>query len=209
MSCISSQPSLRILKNLMCIRIKRSSSSSMKLLTSFYPDKIHASRDFQKCLTTYKMMGNLATNGDLQKIDDRHLAPRYRISLQGKCKVLCEKFQIRLLCLCILAESYALHKIQLENGCHPSYSLFEMYRIFEGIFSQKTIRNSANILSAKGLAYSKFSNIIAIRENVMKDLAMHDATLEEIHEWIIGIPNCLNQLAMEDPQAYDEIVNSR
>lgn len=198
-----------MLKNLMRLRTVRSNSYPMKLLASFYPDRTHATCDFQKCTTAYKATTIFSTNGDLQKIDDQHVAARYRISLQGKCRVLCEKLQIRFLSLCILVEAYALHKLQLENGCHLSYSLFEMYKIFEEIYLPKTIRNSANILSTKGFAYSKFPNMIAIRGDVMKDLTMHDAILEEIHEWIIGIPNDLNRLTMEDPQAYDEIVNFR
>lgn len=203
------QSPLHVLKNLSHIKIARSDSRIVGVLARFYPDKIHATRDLEKYGSTYETITRLVINNDLQKIDDYHLAARYKITLQGKCRVLCNKFRIRFLCLYILAEAYALHKIQAENECSLSYPLFEMYHIFEGIYTSKTIRNSANILSEKGLVYSKSRHMITIRKNTMKNLVRYDATLDEIHEWIVGIPSCLSKLALENPRAYREIINIR
>lgn len=209
MSSICLQSPLDVLKNLTHAKVARSNSLVMRLLARFYPDKIHATRDLEKHKSKYEIITRLVMNNNLQKIDDCHMAARYKITMQGKCKILCNQFGIRFLSLCILAEAYALHKIQAENRCPLSYSLFETYRIFEGIYSQKTIRNSANILATTRLAYSKSSNMIVIRENTMKNLLQHDAVLDEIHEWIVGVPNYLSKMALEDPQAYKEIINNR
>lgn len=206
MSEICPLPSLDELKNLMRLRVTCASDSfAANILAKFYPDNILATRDIQKNTVTYHEMARLTKKNYLEKIDDCHVAPRYKITFQGKCRTLCDKFGIRFLCLCIVAEAYAVRKLQLENGCSPSYSLFEMDRIFEGIYSIKTIRNSTTILVTKKLAYSKSCHMISLREEIIKDLDTHSEILDDLHTWIVGIPNYMNRLIIEDPHTYNEI----
>lgn len=206
MSCNDVSSPLDMLKNLMHFRLPRPSDSLVtSILAEFYPDNILATRDIQKDRPTYHAMARLAKKNDLQKIDNCHMGARYRITLQGKCRMLCNKFRIRFLCLCIISEAYAVRKFQIKHGCSPSYSLLEMDRIFEGVYSQKTIRNSATILFAKKLAYPKSHNLISLCEDIMKELDLHGDILDELHAWIIAVPNCLNILVMEDPCTYNEI----
>lgn len=201
----------QMLKNLMMYRnILSPNSLKSKMLARFYSDGTLATCDIHEVDLAYNTISVLARRNDLQKIDNCHRAARYEITLQGKFKILCEKFGIKFLCLCILVETYAVHKIQIENGCPTSYSLFEMNHIFEDIYSKKTIRNSANILVAKKLVYSKSRNLITMQDSIFKDLSLHDdAILDEMHMWIVGIPGYLDRLTLENPQAYDEILHIR
>ena len=174
------------------------------LLRRFYPDGDLAARDVGGS-RAWRFIAQLAGRGDLQKVDNRHLGARYRITLQGKCRVLCHELGIKFLCLCILAEAYDVHRLQRENGCPLSYSLFETDKIFEGLYSRKTVRNSANILTSRGLAQSISNNLIRVREDTMGTLDGHRAALAELHEWIPGIPVHVGRLALKDPEAYGRL----
>ena len=180
-------------------------SNRIKILMQFYPDKLYASRDVAKYNCNYQLVTLLAKSHYLQKIDNLHIAARYKITLKGKCKVLCYMLGINFISLCILTEAYVQHKSQIQNQCKLSYILHDMYDIFDGLYCPKTIQNAASILCSRGLTIHIANHTIYLHDASFQKLKVQESVIYEIHEWILGIQHELNHLALTDSKLYDKI----
>ena len=178
----------------------------VSILLKFYPDKTLAAKDIHRNSDyLYHNVTRLAKQNYLEKIDKNHVAARYKITLRGKCRILCCKFGTSFLCLCILAEAYSIYKHQITNRCRDIYTLYDIEDTFAGIFTEKSVRNAGSRLCTRGLVYRISNNMIRIEKNTLKKLDEYDKDMNELHEWIISVPNQLNQLLIEDPDALNKI----
>lgn len=198
-----------MLKNIKNIRYSLTDAGiTFETLEKFYPNHILATRDIFDGCNPYQIITKLTQYNYLKKIDELHVGARYGVTLQGKCKILCKYFGIRFLCLCILTEAYFVHKCQLENDCKTSYVIKDAIDIFGDIFSHKTILNSAYLLGSKGFADRISKMVFRIKENQMKNLAKHEETLYELHDWILDVPTQLNEMEINEPGIINKIKNS-
>ena len=178
---------LRIIRNFRCNTCIN--FEPMNILSKFYPNKALAPKDISgKSDYIYHNVTRLVKQNYLEKIDSNHFAARYKITLYGKCRIICCKFGIKFLCLCILAEAYSIHKHQRANGCKQMYTLHDITDIFTGIFSEKTIRNAGYLLCSQRFANRTSCNMIQIKKDTLKKLGKYDDVLVELHEWIISVP---------------------
>ena len=179
----------------------RAGSITMDVLSRLYPHKMLASRDVQNHSTDYSLMARLARQHYIEKVDNCHPGARYKLTLHGRCKVLCVKFGISFLCLCIISEAYALHKNQLKNNCKSCYVLQDMADMFNGIYSYKAISNAGFALCSRGLAKHISNHIIQINADFVDTFGGHQETLYELHCWIAGLQNALNRIVLDSPGA--------
>ena len=178
----------------------------MNLLLKFYPNKEFAVKDIDtKSEYIYQNITRLVRQNYLKKIDNLHFAGRYKLTLHGKCRIMCCKFEINFLSLCILAEAHSIYKYQLANDSKQCYTLIDIIDTFTGIFTEKTIRNTGCMLCSQGFTSRITSNVIQIEKNTLKKLDKHDEILMELHKWIINVPNQINQLMNKDPDALNKI----
>ena len=181
------------------------------ILNQLYSDdcSILTVNDITKNDRTYPNITKLVKKHYIKKADSSYLPTRYKITLLGKCRVLCNQFGIRFLELCILTEAYTIHKYQKQNKCRSFYVLLDINDYFEWFYTVKTIRNYAAMLCSKKFVYSMSNNMIRIRDEAMLKLLPHDRTFQQIHEWITSIPNQLDHLKMYDPETLYRIQNVR
>ncbi len=183
----------------------RTNSITTNVLTKFYPHKMLASRDVQNIGVDYSLMVRLAKQHYIEKVDNCHPGARYKLTLHGRCKVLCHKFEISFLCLCIISEAYALHKNQLKNNSRSFYALHDIANTFKGIYSYKTIANAGFALCSKEMTKHISNHVIQINADFLDTLEMHQEALDELHCWIAGLENTLNKIVLEDPGAIQTI----
>ncbi len=177
-------------------------SRRIDILSRFYPYNMLATCNINET-NVYGEIAKLAKRLDLEKVDDCHLAARYRLTLQGRCRVLCRILGLKFLNLCTLSEAYAMYKQQMINDCAPSYTIHDMAENFGPVCTPKTIQNAASVLCTKGFADKTFYEIIRIREGTIKLLLEHDDVMNELHEWVVGASVLLKKMALEDPKALD------
>ena len=189
----------------------KQNSETNSILNQFYSNDgdFLTVKNMTKNNRLYSNITKLAKKRYIEKVDLDHFPARYKITLLGKCRVLCNQFGIRFLELCILTEAYTIHKYQKENKCRSFYVLLDINDYFEWFYPVKTIRNCATRLCSKNMVHHISNNILRIQDKTMSKLSAHDDTLQEIHEWITGIPNQLDNLKIYDPEALERIQNVR
>ena len=181
-----------MLKSIKRTRLDRDSKTTSALL-AFYPDYTYTDTEIRKIdkqAKTRLLQQKCITNSTSQK--------GYEITLWGRCRVLCHLFQIRFLCLCILCEAYTLHKHQMKNRCRLAYTIHAITDVFDGIYTKKTIQNSASILCYKGLACDITTQMICLKKDTIKKLDAYKEDIHKIHLWISGIPNMTEQMTIRD-----------
>lgn len=180
--------------------------SKNNILEKFYPDNCLSAKDISHDKNhVYQSIYEFVKEDCLEKIDDRHFSPRYRITILGKCRILCKRFKIRFLSLCILAEAYSLRKYQMANNCKVMYTICDMHNTFDGMYTKKTLINAKNILRSRHFVYSISNDKMKIRDDKIRELEKHDATLEGLHECLAGVPNQINMMALKDPHMLHKI----
>ena len=186
-----------------------SDSEILDILLEFYPDKILTTKDITNDYSQlYCNITRLVKRNYLQKMDNQHFAPRYKITMHGRFQILCYKLRVSFLCLCILSEAYALSKNQITNGCDPSYPLHDAMDVFEGLITEKTIRNMGCKLCSKGFMTRMSNDIVQIKKATLKKLDRHSECLKELHEWVAGVPNHLGRTVADDLYGLGQINNA-
>ena len=180
---------------------------TIRVLSEFYPNKVLATRDIGSCHRTYAIVSSLLRGGYIERVADQNPGARYQMTLKGRCRILCQEFDIRLLCLCILCEAYCLHKSQIKHGCETFYVIHDIKDIFRGVYEHKTITNAANILHRRGLTRRRTRDTIEICGRAMRRLDAHQGTVYELHRWIAGIQVTLDRIALEGSDSLREIKN--
>ena len=170
---------------------------TVRILSEFYPDSILATRDVKSCHKPYVAISRLLQKNYLERTGGRHPDIQYRITLKGKCRIMCQEFNIRFLCLCIMCEAYCLHRSQIIHGCETFYVIQDIKDIFGEIYEYKSITNSANILHRRGFTRRRTRDTIEICDKTMKRLEAHQSTINELHKWIAGVQGMLNRKALE------------
>lgn len=192
-----------MLENIKNCRRHGTGTRASSLLLQFYPNKILTTQDI-KDDKKYRTIVHMVRAGNLVKMND-DWPPGYSLTLLGRCCVVCDILGLRFLELCIITEAYIAGKCQIKHGCTVSYVLPAMCDYFDVIYGKKTIQNTGNMLCCKGMADNTSFNVIRLKQDMIRKLRKYDATLEQLHKWIAGIPNQLDVMAFENPVLLEKI----
>lgn len=172
---------------------------NVKLLLQFYPDKIMTTCKYGNGTVKYAQIRKLVQRKYLQRIGNSHPF-QYRLTLCGKCRILCSKLGVSILGFCILTEAYATYRYQVKNHLEPSYVLQGVDDLLGGLYTMQTILNTTTHLYNVGLADKTQDNAIRLREETVALLSQFSDVLDEMHEWIVGVPYQLDMLALGNGQ---------
>ena len=156
-----------------------------------------------------RAISRLTKKGHIIKTDDCHVDAKHKITLLGKCRVLCNVLDVKFLELCILSEVYTLYGFQIKNRCQSSYVVCDITDYLDSFYTTKTIRNYAITLCTKKLTYRKADNIIGISEDKASKLSVYDDILKELHGWVQSVPYQLDMLAINHPNLLAQIHSMR
>ena len=196
--------SVHMLENIYHNKFVRSSSLTV-ILEEFYPDKVLGTRDLKSSSRPYVAISKLVGKKYLEKTDEPHPRIKHQLTLLGKCRVLCQKYGLRFLCLCILCEAYFLHKHQIQNKCNMVYVIQDTKDMLNSVYTDKSITNAATLLHNKGFTFRRTKNTIQITGGMMTELDLHYDVLNELHKWVLGVPMMLNRMVIRDPDALEKL----
>ena len=158
-----------------------------KALTSCYPDGAVSAADLGGGPSSYSALSRLARSGELSK-DGNGLHDKYVLTQLGRFTALSAILEISFTPLCIMAEAYNMHKLQIKNKCKSKYSLPGLDTLLRGVRSESQIRRAAWELTSRGLARSLSPNVVGLRPITMRGLKAHDAVLSDMHVWLHRVP---------------------
>ena len=168
---------------------KRSRPGSLEyaaLLSCYIDGAVNAS-DLGGGSSSYSALSRLARSGELSK-DGDGLHDKYVLTQRGRFTALTAILEVSFTSLCIMAEVYNMHKLQLKNGCRLKYSLLEMDRLLHGVRTELQIRQAVWNLTQAGFTFSVSDHLMALEPKTMDLLRGHDAVLSEMHEWLHRVP---------------------
>lgn len=146
----------------------------------------------------HKAVARMAARGYVERVDRRSPGCRYRVTLRGKCKVACCALRLPFVPLCALAEARAMHAMQDECGAPREYPVCLLADSLEGLYSAKTVRNSASVLCSAGLAEPVRAGVIRLRP---RGYGWLGPVLDELHEWTAGARDRISAAALGDWRA--------
>jgi len=123
-------------------------------------------------------------------------ATGYRLTLYGKCKIVCDAFDVSLLGLCLVTEAYAAHKSQIGDGCAPSYVPYNLSDLLGGLYCHETVRRACSRICRAGLARNIRNGTIRLSDEAMDRLSEFEDVLADLHGWILSLPYVMDVLAM-------------
>lgn len=121
--------------------------------------------------------------GYAERLGRRKSGCRYRATLLGRCMAAGARLGVGFVPLCVAAEARAMHLMQDECGADRSYPVYLLQEALEGLYSAKTVRNSASALCSAGLA--ERVRVGALRL-LIDDFGGFEPALAELHEWVAG-----------------------
>lgn len=195
----------RMLENMRASRFgRRTDSAVSRNLLQFYPDKDLSYEHLVRTSLTRRLIADLVRDNSIVQTGDP-FDRQYRLTLQGRCRVLCDWLGVRFLELCIISEAYAMHQCQARDGCRSYYPINEAYEAFGEIYTKKHVQNTMSGLCAKGFVARISSGMLGLTGCSMEKLARHDGVLIELHEWIASIPSRLNVLSIRYPSVLTRV----
>lgn len=172
-------------------------STTCKILSLMYPDRIITMHEVDMS-DKYVAFTRLRRDNSVEAIATPD-GDRYGLTLWGRCRVLCIRLKIPFLGLCILSDAYTTHRRQIQDGLRTSYVTTEIMRSFDMLYDKKSIRNMIAILQSHLLASHQSQHVIRLEDRAMEMLCEHEATLDDLHRWVMGIPLLVTELSLTDP----------
>ena len=177
-----------------------------KTLLGLYPDKWVGEGYIRSVCSDYRLVTRMLAHGYIKTTDRGHAGGLYGITERGRLRVLCHNLGVSFLGLCMLAEAYAVRAHQVESGLEPAYPISDLMDIFDGIYTKKTIQNTASKLCAAGLAVSASYGMLKLTGRAVREIAACEEAIMDLHGWIAGVSNELNIMALEEPQRLGRII---
>lgn len=192
----------------------KKSSIAAKILVLLYPDKTYSSQAIEDMLrlkgisqkgTLFNLLGRklISSKGSSQ-------ARLYFLTQKGRWFAVCHELKLSFLGLCALADAYGMQG-RLEEGNLVGFYVYPRFvEIFEGFYSQESLRFAFGQLKAKKLAtrYSKKS--LRIIPRVFSDLKCHyHQDLEELQKWIAQIPARKEEILGQDQKFIQDVNKSK
>ena len=131
----------------------------------------------------YRAAGVMVRMGYAERLGRRSAGCRYRATLLGRCMAAGARLGVGFVPLCLAAEARAMHLMQDECGADRAYPVYLLQEALEGLYSAKTVLNSASALCSAGMAER-------VREGALRlltdDFGGFEPALAELHEWVAG-----------------------
>lgn len=132
--------------------------------------------------------------------EDGPPAAGYRLTLHGKCKIICDTLDISLLGLFLVTEAYAVHRSQIRDNCAPSYVPYNLADLLGRLYCHETVRRTCYQIRRAGLARRIRKNTIRLSDDAMDRLSEFEHVLADLHGWILSLPYTMDVLAMAAPK---------
>jgi len=126
-------------------------------------------------------------------------ATGYRLTLHGKCKIICDTIGVSLLGLCLVTEAYMAHRSQIRDGCAPSYVLCNLSDLFDRLYGGGAVRQTCSRICRAGLARHIRISAIRLSDDTMDRLSEFEDVLTDLHGWILSLPYAMDVLAIAAP----------
>lgn len=184
------------------IHLKRSSAGS-KILVLLYPDKKYSEKVIADKMGLNKVNLYITLSrlvqGRLVKLEKDSKTRFYSVTQEGRWFAICSKLDLRFLSLCALADAYEM-QTRLEKVGQVGFYVFPRFaEIFEGIYSQASIRVAFEQLKVKNLAFRYVKKSLRIKPKVLEDLRRYyQNDLEELQKWIAEFQDIKDDLMRQD-----------
>lgn len=184
------------------IHLKRSSAGS-KILVLLYPDKKYSEKVIADKLGLNKVNLYITLSrlvqGRLVKLEKDSKTRFYSVTQEGRWFAICSKLDLRFLSLCALADAYEM-QTRLEKVGQVGFYVFPRFaEIFEGIYSQASIRVAFEQIKVKNLAFRYVKKSLRIKPKVLTDLRRYyQKDLEELQKWIAQFQDIKDDLMRQD-----------
>ncbi len=131
----------------------------------------------------YRAACVLSRLGYAERLGRRSSGCRYRATLLGRCMAAGARLGVGFVPLCVAAEARAMHLMQDECGADRAYPVYLLQEALEGLYSAKTVRNSASALCSAGMAERVRGGALRL---LTDDFGGFEPALAELHEWVAG-----------------------
>lgn len=196
----------RMLERIKTARRMGTKASAGKILSRLYPDKTAPAAEVG--IPGRYITNRLCADGSIEAVSPActkaaAVAPaagrHYKLTLWGRCRVMCGILGVPFLGLCILTDAYVTHVHQVRAGYPTMYVMAKIAELFDDLYDRRSILNMAGKLCSLRHVVRLRPNVIRLADGTVSTLARNEGTIDELYQWITGISAQLDEISVADP----------